>query len=305
MNNLDNYRTYGVEVEFISPLSQRELVEEINRNSRNHNSQSLADLQFDMPIVCISSYSNDDSSIWRIKTDGSVSGRGHGLELVTPVLKGEMDMLRLRKILTWLEEIGCTVNRTCGLHVHVGVSDWQVSQFKNLAKRYMKFETAIDTFMPRSRRSSQNSYCQSNAKYLANEIRYRSQFDTCDLAGMFTKINKARTAKDVSTAIQPRGHSGRYVKLNLHSFWTHGTVEFRHHSGTICGDKIDNWVRVCLAMTHLADSKRSIKAKSGDQIDTYQDKLSVFFNGLSKGCDLITTDIRRFYNKRRKALCTN
>lgn len=305
MNNLDNYRTYGVEVEFISPLSQRELVEEINRNSRNHNSQSLADLQFDMPIVCISSYSNDDSSIWRIKTDGSVSGRGHGLELVTPVLKGEMDMLRLRKILAWLEEIGCTVNRTCGLHVHVGVSDWQVSQFKNLAKRYMKFETAIDTFMPRSRRSSHNSYCQSNAKHLADDIRYRSQFDTCDLTSMFTKINKARTAKDVSTAIQPRGHSGRYVKLNLHSFWKHGTVEFRHHSGTICGDKIDNWVRVCLAMTHLADNKRSIKAKSGDNIDTYQDKLSVFFNGLSKGCDLITTDIRRFYNKRRKALCTN
>ena len=181
MNNLDNYRTYGVEVEFISPLSQRELVEEINRNSRNHNSQSLADLQFDMPIVCISSYSNDDSSIWRIKTDGSVSGRGHGLELVTPVLKGEMDMLRLRKILAWLEEIGCTVNRTCGLHVHVGVSDWQVGQFKNLAKRYVKFETAIDSFMPRSRRSSQNHYCQSNAKHLADDIRYRSQFDTCDL----------------------------------------------------------------------------------------------------------------------------
>lgn len=305
MNNLDNYRTYGVEVELISPLSQSALVEEINRNSRNHNSQSLADMRFDMPIVQMSSYSNDDSSIWRIKTDGSVSGNGRGLELVTPVLKGEKDMLRLRKILAWLEEIGCTVNRTCGLHVHVGVSDWQVGQFKNLAKRYVKFETAIDSFMPRSRRSSQNHYCQSNAKHLADDIRYRSQFDTFDLPSMFTRINKARTAKDVSTAIQPRGHSGRYVKLNLHSFWKHGTVEFRHHSGTICGDKIDNWVRVCLAMTHLADSKRAIKAKSGDQIDTYQDKLSVFFNGLSKGCDLITTDIRRFYNKRRKALCTN
>lgn len=279
--NLDNYRTYGVEVEFISnEFYQSELVHKLN--------QALPTYISNAPRIHEASYSNSNSRTWRIKTDSSVRGGRMGLELVTPILRTERDMDILKQILVLLERFHCDVNRSCGLHVHVGVSDWNLRKFKNLVKRWVKFESTFDSIQPRSRRGNTNSYCRSNVDGIASNLFWA-----------FKKINSARDVRELSNIIQ----SSRYVKLNMHSFWKHGTVEFRHHSGTINPQKIDNWVRVCIAMTHLADNARSIKVKDTDLNDAYANKLSVLFNGLSKGCDLITSDIRRFYTKRRKQLC--
>jgi hypothetical protein len=185
----------------------------------------------------------------------------------------------------------CDVNRTCGLHVHVGVRDWGVKQFQNLAKRYVKFETAIDTVMPQSRRRSNNTYCKSNARRYGNGL---------TLSEIFAGIQRCRTTQSLKNYIQ----NGRYYKLNMESFWKHGTIEFRHHSGTICPDKIENWVYVCLGMTKLADTNRAVKVKSTDIVNSYKDKLSIFMNGLSKS-GLIDSSVRRFYTKRARQLCTS
>lgn len=281
MNRLDNERTYGVEVEFISSeWGQRELAEKINSRSSD----------MPMPRLYIASYSNNDSSKWRLKTDASVSSRrGRGLELVSPILRGDNDMLILKNFMTMLTELHCDVNRTCGLHVHVGARDWGVKEFKNLAKRYVKFETAIDSLMPKSRRLSNNNYCRSNASLRSSNLKQ-----------VFEGINRCRTAQQVKNEIQ----NGRYYKLNLESFWKHGTVEFRHHSGTICPDKIQNWVMVCMAMTKLADTNRSVKIADTDTTDTYKNKLSSLMNGLAK-TGLVSSTTRRFYTKRARSLCTS
>jgi hypothetical protein len=39
---------------------------------------------------------------------------------------------------------------------------------------------------------------------------------------------------------------GRYFKVNLQALRVHGTVEFRQHSGTVDGTKVENWVRFLL-----------------------------------------------------------
>tara|TARA_R110000787_G_scaffold95809_1_gene198985 strand:- start:7385 stop:8230 length:846 start_codon:yes stop_codon:yes gene_type:complete len=281
MNGLNNERTYGVEVEFISnEWGQRELADKINSRSSD----------IPMPRLYIASYSDTDSSKWRLKTDSSVSSRnGRGLELVSPILRGDNDMLILKNFMTMLNELHCDVNRTCGLHVHVGARDWGVKEFKNLAKRYAKFESAIDTIMPNSRRLSNNSYCRSNANYRDSSLEL-----------VFAEINKCKTARDVLQKVQ----GGRYYKLNLESFWKHGTVEFRHHSGTICPAKIENWVMVCMGMTKLADTNRSVKITEGDTTSTYKTKLSSLMNGLVK-TGLVSSATRRFYTKRARELCTS
>lgn len=287
MINLNNQRTYGVEVEFISKeWSRQELIAKINERASSYYSDTLR-----MPTIHRASWSDTTTSQWRIKTDSSVSDRrGFGLELVSPILEGSQDMEILKIFLKILNELHCDVNRTCGLHVHVGVRDWGVKQFKNLAKRYVKFETAIDTVMPFSRRRSNNSYCRSNAS--ANGEQY--------LQAIFNGINSCRSAQQLKNYIQ----NGRYYKLNMESFWKHGTIEFRHHSGTICPTKIENWVYVCMGMTKLADTNRAVKVKSTDVITSYTDKLSIFMNGLSKS-GLIDSKVRRFYTKRARALCTS
>lgn len=283
MNGLNNQRTYGVEIEFISnEWGQRDLLDRINTQANS--------LELDMPKVYLASYSDTDSSKWRLKTDSSVSGgRGYGLELVSPILKGENDMIILKTFMELLNSNHCDVNRTCGLHVHVGVRDWGVDQFKNLAKRYSKFEKAIDTVMPISRRESNGNYCRSHSNVTGT-----------NLAEVFKTISKCRTSREVAGFFQ----SGRYYKLNLDSFWKHGTVEFRHHSGTICPAKIENWTRVCIAMTVLADEKRSVKVVAGETPSHFKNKLSSFMNGLVKTGQIDST-VRRFYTKRARALCTS
>jgi len=240
-------------------------------------------------------YSDTDSTKWRLKTDASVRGSGYGLELVTPALLGESgynDLVTVMTALNSMESCNVTANRSCGLHVHVGVSDWKLGNFKNLLKRYIKFEESIDSVMPLSRRQSNGQYCQAMSHQRYGQL-------SEELKPLFKAIDKKRTLRDLSNAI-----GTRYVKLNLESFWKHGTVEFRHHSGTTDVQKITNWLSVCMAMVIAGDNKRSIKVKDSVVVADYRNELNMFLRGLNKVApELITNELKTFYRRRRRALC--
>lgn len=277
----DDKRTFGVEIEFISQNNQRITNEEINQYLSNHGAN------FRMQTA---SYSNSDSSVWRLKTDSSVGGGGYGLEVVSPVLQGNSGHADLMLVLDAINNTGATINRSCGLHIHVGVSDWRIKEFRNLYKRYVKFETAIDSVMPNSRRRNNNTYCQSTG------LQFGSTLSEC-----FETINRCRTARQIQNYI-----GSRYTKLNIQSFWKHGTIEFRHHAGTTDKQKISNWLKVCLSMVQAADKNRSIKVKEFDNFDEYRNKISLMLKGLSKLEDtLIDADLKRYFTKRRKQLCNS
>lgn len=277
----DNKRTFGVEIEFIGQNSQAITNSEINQ----YLDRMGADFRMHTAY-----YSDSNSSIWRLKTDSSVGGMGgYGLEVVSPVLQGDKGYQDLMLVLDAINNTGAEVNRTCGLHIHVGVSDWRIKQFRNLYKRYAKFERAIDSVMPNSRRGSNNNYCQSTV----------AEFSGITLGQAFEVINKCRTARDIERRI-----GTRYTKLNIQSFWKHGTVEFRHHSGTTDKDKIANWLKVCLSMVQAADTNRAVKVNRFDNIGEYRDKISLMLKGLGQLEDtLIDATTKRFFTKRRKALC--
>ena len=275
----DNKRTFGVEIEFIGENNQRITNQEINQYLERQG----ADFRMHTAY-----YSDTDATLWRLKTDSSVSGSGCGLEVVSPVLQGDSGYRDLMLVLDAVNNTGASINRTCGLHVHVGVSDWGIKQFRNLYKRYSKFETAIDSVLPASRRLSNNGYCNSTVMAFGQT-----------LGQAFEKINSCKTARELSNQI-----GTRYTKLNIQSFWKHGTVEFRHHSGSTENEKISNWLKVCLSMVQAADANRSIKVNRFDNVSEYKDKISLMLKGLSKlEGSLIESSTKRFFTKRRKALC--
>lgn len=275
----DNKRTFGVEIEFIGQNNQRTTNQEINQYLERQG----ADFRMHTAY-----YSDTDATIWRLKTDSSVNGSGFGLEVVSPVLQGDSGYRDLMLVLDAVNNTGASINRTCGLHVHVGVSDWGIKQFRNLYKRYAKFETAIDSVMPSSRRLSNNDYCNSTVMAFGQT-----------LGQAFETINSCRTARAISSQI-----GTRYTKLNIQSFWKHGTVEFRHHAGSTDKDKISNWLKVCLSMVQAADLNRAIKVNRFDNVSEYKDKISLMLKGLSKlEGSLIESSTKRFFTKRRKALC--
>lgn len=61
-------------------------------------------------------------------------------------------------------------------------------------------------------------------------------------------------------------NGARYTGLNIHSFFYRGTIEFRHHSGTVNADKAKNWGMICAAIIEYAAkfSMRDIKALPDD-----------------------------------------
>ena len=76
----------------------------------------------------------------------------------------------------------------------------------------------------------------------------------------------------------------RFRKLNLTSFWRHGTVEFRHHQGTVEPQKAEFWVKLCLRMVAAA-SEDNLTLTSESTLPTFFATVKAdaaeqeFFNG--------------------------
>jgi len=187
-------------------------------------------------------YSNRDTSFWRVKPDGSLRGDSP-FEIVSPILQGEAGLAEMKLVLDTALAAGAKVNITCGFHVHWGVGDWDLPNFRNLAARYVKFERAIDSVMPKSRRQNNQYYCQG---WLNGDAENKTT-----TANMWKTWMNCTTIRKMANKLG----SGRYHKLNLNAFWSHQTVEFRQHSGTFEYEKAEAWVRVTGAMVEQATNR--------------------------------------------------
>lgn len=212
-------KTFGVELEFIAPYhTTRALVAEAL------NAAGVA--AFD------AGYSHATSTKWKLVSDASVSGSGNAMELVSPILRGEAGLAKLKLACDVLVRLGCNVNKSCGFHVHIGAADMPVAAQRRLAIMYSDFELVLDSCMPASRRDNNNTYLQS--------LRSMNK----------SSVARATTAREIAGQING---GSRYAKLNFTAHWKHGTVEFRHHAGTISYDKARNWVLCCLRMVTTAE----------------------------------------------------
>lgn len=163
---------------------------------------------------------NDGHAYFKFVTDGSVHG-SDPIECVSPVLKGTNGKAALRNALHTLNQAGASVNRSCGLHVHIGASDLTPEQYANVFANYYHLETLIDCFMANSRRRNNNQYCKS--------VRDHSELQNC------------HSIEDVRSVL----HRDRYHKINPMSYDRHKTIEFRQHQGSTDYRKISNWVSFC------------------------------------------------------------
>jgi hypothetical protein len=178
-------------------------------------------------------YRHTEYTQWKVIHDASVPG---GCEVVSPILNGETGLAEIKQVCQTLSDAGATVNRTCGLHVHVDASGLTGDWVRNIVKRYSKFESNIDNFMPVSRRARNNQrYCDS----VINMVEYLE-------SGSPSRWNSPDIATVCSAA------TNRFYKINLTSYVRYNTIEFRHHSGSVNGNKITNWVNFVLAFVEAS-----------------------------------------------------
>ena len=282
MTNLENTnRTFGVEIECIIPQSTF---------TNTNNSRSTVIVNFANLLkrktgleFTYGGYHSSDHNTWHVEYDSSVHGNGYGFEIVGPVLTmNQLD--QVKKVTNALESLNATVNRNCGLHVHIGTSDLTFKQKKLIAKRYLKFEDVFDYFMPVSRRTRNNQYCNSmwgnTSDGSANAINRQLK-----------AIDRCRTLGCVSSVF----YNGRYSKVNFQT--RKPTVEFRHHSGTTDFGKISNWVLLCMSIVNAAKNGKPIKKMDSNRFGTRPlgHRFSVLFNGLD-----VDSTVKSFFRKRMK-----
>lgn len=153
---------------------------------------------------------------WNAQRDGSIQApRGCvGVEVVSPVLKGAEGIEQVKAVCEWLKMVGAKVNRSTGLHVHVGFNRTDAALTQRLVTVVANFEKAIFASTGTKSRES-GHYCrsvQSSAAHRAGQL----------------------------------GHVERYHVLNVQT--GRPTVEFRAFAGTLQFAKIVAHVRTCLGL---------------------------------------------------------
>lgn len=170
---------------------------------------------------------------FKIVPDGSLSGTNTA-ECVTPALNGnENGFDSLKKLCDALSQIGATVNKSCGLHVHIGAADLTNEEYCNVFVNYMRLELAIESFLAPSRRGMRATWCYS--------LRNRKQ-----------RVLLAATKQQMAEAL---GHD-RYHRVNAESYSRHRTIEFRQHQGTVSYTKIEAWVKFLAKLVEYSKTNR-------------------------------------------------
>lgn len=185
-----------------------------------------------------------DSSITPMRNDGSSESMDqYRVEFVTPPLNYE-DIELLQKIVRKLKLNGAKAHSSCGIHIHVDGANHNPKSLRRL----VNFMTS-----------------RQNLIYEALEIRHREsdwcrKLNTALLAEM--KKNKELTresAEQIWYSSANDGYCGgishshynstRYHGVNLHSYFSKGTVEFRLFNSTLHAGKIKAYIQFCLAVS--------------------------------------------------------
>lgn len=153
-----------------------------------------------------------------VKQDGSIhatSAYPHGHELA--ILVTEKEMSRVVKKICKILYGNTSVNKSCGLHVHLDM------RTRNPGVAYANLFSAqslLYAMCPKTR--LENTFCKPASSY-----------------------------RNFAQATQT---SDRYLGINASAFNKHKTIEIRIHSGTVNASKIINWVKLLMQIADKPDT---------------------------------------------------
>ena len=209
--------------------------------------------------------------------DGSLrdeDGGDYGYEYVTGVLTGDTGLLQLKKLSNELTK-RCIVNKQCGIHVHLGGTDFTSETVVFLYKLSLMLEDQIFNMVPLSRR--QNEYCKrlkpfqftfniedfnNPGEYKAKiEIYYNNIYKFVSHTGQLpsSKANK-KTQHPLGPKCGYNHSTARYCWMNFVPtiFDTRengkNTVENRIMQGSTNFNKIKNWLLINMGILWYAEN---------------------------------------------------
>ena len=195
---------------------------------------------------------------WKAMFDGSINtkrttcsgmvdaGREYSCEVVTPVLQYE-DLEDLQNVVRALRKAGAIANESCGIHIHVDGKNHTPESLTRLMNFAIGRQDLFYEALEIGNRA--NRWCRKMNSKLLKAMRNDSEKTKSSIERIWYS-----TANDGYTGGINHEHynSSRYHGINLHAFFTKGTVEFRLFNGTTHAGKIKSYIQFCLAMSAWA-----------------------------------------------------
>lgn len=314
--------TFGVELEFIVRYDpekyQDQLVAAGERNLWHKDHQYGILVRQDMIQTLnnngfpTNSYRLADISKWTVATDHTVtaidgSENWYAIELKSPVLYYCCRALELveRVVELLVSNFDLHVNKTCGLHVHVGdgIRGFALPTLKKFASLITVFEHQLDSLHPPNR--LQNHYAKPVCRTFRNDATPREKLSIIgrletvdDLVRRFHTVDDPTPNEESLSFAQWESRvddaiCDRYMAFNffnLRDGERFQTIEFRQHQGTLDPNVITNWIRTTCS---LVDLSHTDKGDLGDLIKNHIDDTDYTVIDLFK--DLSLSDLAEFY----------
>lgn len=225
--------------------------------------------------------------------DGSLTPGGQ--EMVVSPLVGDLFIQGVNDLATMLANGGSGVDKSCGFHVHVGATDYTPYDLRRLIWIVKTIQSDIYAYLVAPGRS-EGRYCRpynQNDRWYEDlwdlkegkEIRaylynwlysgarahsWRNPSGNPKLEkgspkviysprGSILNQEEVKYAKENYNIPMSRGHkyeTCRYYGVNIHSWLQRGTVEFRHHQGTVTLSEMTFWPLFCGWVVELASFLR-------------------------------------------------
>lgn len=231
-----------------------------------------------------------DTETWTLGHDGSIEGT-NPVEIKSPILRGLKGLKEIQRLTFHLNKLGVKVNQSCGLHVHIGITNadkkFASNEIASILRRYLAHQDQIDKFLARSRRGTHNQFCAPIDKLVESVesaidpmigpeapppnwlAMSRSQKDYWlrNGSGHFYWSSDCRyheKPQPSGDGIQSLAVLGEhYHRVSVTPLKKYGTIEFRQHHGTVNGVKITNWIRFLLNHVEMARNLTEKKKHKG------------------------------------------
>lgn len=188
-----------------------------------------------------------DSSITAIRNDETMEPIDeYRVEFVTPPLRYS-DIELLQNIIRKLRENGAKSHSSCGIHIHVDGANHTATSLRKLVNFMTSRQDLIYEALQIGNR--EHSWCHKLNKSLLGAMKKDKNLTK-------EKAEKIwySTANDGYCGGIDHQHYNetRYHGVNLHSFFTKGTVEFRLFNSTLHAGKLKAYIQFCLAVSAWA-----------------------------------------------------
>lgn len=234
-------RKFGVEIEVVSPegYTHPDVVWEIIKYQAKKNG-------LDEKIFSFDGYTNTKS--WGWCDDASIQKEKVyecSLEIVSPILQGIKGINEAKKVIETIKEVGCTVNKSCGLHVHVDATKDAIRHRFAVVSRYAHIQNEAYKLVAPNRKHK-NSCQRIELDYLL-DVQY-AQYFLDDITNAETK-NLYSNNKEYKESFE----EGKVYGTDHHDVLSlsenYPTYEYRAHHGSLNATEVEHWIKFCTNFT--------------------------------------------------------